>query len=296
MRSTDSLDIVATFSNSSDHLSPITEPSNDNDLGNSVAPSTSNDSCNSIGTFTITNNELVNDMNNMLMEKSKINERIFLEKVINVLENELTSNIKSDRDQAIDFLAQCFGDMLNDYPFIRWLAKKLGKKPCRLQSLLRTNISSASWTPRNSLAIEQHKDIYNFWKENGIVSVDRRNGRDKINISKIEYLRLPTKCIDDENIKEEKKLNKKSNIYKQYFSAQRMVQPDTLDKLSNKFKQSVNYDVSKSTFNKYKPFYIVPATEREKESCLCGCCLNIHCLMKGINKFANRSTYQFIPQ
>ena len=89
MRSTDSLDIVATSSNSSDHLSPITEPSNDNDLDNSVAPSTSNDSCNTIGTFTITNNELVNDMNNMLIEKSKINESIFLEKVINVLENEL---------------------------------------------------------------------------------------------------------------------------------------------------------------------------------------------------------------
>ena len=202
LRSTDSLDIVATSSNSSDHLSP-TEPSNDNVLDNSVAPSTSNDSCNTIGTFTITNNELVNDMNNMLMEKSKINESIFLEKVITVLENELTSNIKSDRHQAIDFLARCFGDMLNDCPFIRWLAKQLGKKPCRLQSLLRTNISSESWTPRNSLAIEQHKDIYNFWKENGIVSVDRRNGRDKINISKIEYLRLPTKCIDDEN-KEEK--------------------------------------------------------------------------------------------
>ena len=86
------------------------------------------------------------------------------------------------------------------------MQKNLGKKPCRLQSLLRTNISSASWTPRNSLAIEQHKDVYNFWKENGSVSVDRRNGRDKINISKIEYLRLSTKCIDDENIKEENKM------------------------------------------------------------------------------------------
>ena len=134
------------------------------------------------------------------------------------------------------------------------MQKKLGKKTCRLQSLLRTNISSASWTPRNSLAIEQHKDIYNFWKENGIVSADRRNARDKINISKIEYLRLPTMMKMMKILRKKKKLNKKSNTYKQYFSAQRMVQPDTLDKLSNKFKQSVNYDVSKSTFSKYKPF------------------------------------------
>ena len=49
--------------------------------------------------------------------------------------------------------------------------------------------------------------------------------------------------------------------------------------------KNVSYDISKSTFNKYKPCYIVPATEREKESCLCGTCLDIHCLLKAINHF-----------
>ena len=46
-----------------------------------------------------------------------------------------------------------------------------------------------------------------------------------------------------------------------------------------------NIQCSLNTFIKFKPFYVFPPSEREKESCLCKKCLNIHALLKGINNF-----------
>ena len=50
---------------------------------------------------------------------------------------------------------------------------------------------------------------------------------------------------------------------------------------------------SLSTFLKYKPFYITSPTEREKESCLCKKCLNMHLLLDGVNNF--RKTIKLSP-
>ena len=51
------------------------------------------------------------------------------------------------------------------------------------------------------------------------------------------------------------------------------------------FKKGVDLDCSLATFYNFKPFYIGPPTEREKESCLCIKCQNTHLLLKGINNF-----------
>ena len=40
-----------------------------------------------------------------------------------------------------------------------------------------------------------------------------------------------------------------------------------------------------SLFYKYKPFYVIPPTEREQESCLCIRCQNSHLLLKGVNSY-----------
>ena len=42
---------------------------------------------------------------------------------------------------------------------------------------------------------------------------------------------------------------------------------------------------SRSTFFKFKPFYIEQPTEREKQSCLCIVCQNAHTKLEGINTF-----------
>ena len=55
--------------------------------------------------------------------------------------------------------------------------------------------------------------------------------------------------------------------------------------------------VNSSTFYRYKPFYVVAASEREKESCLCSICLNAHLLIQPINKYReslNETVYESV--
>ena len=44
-------------------------------------------------------------------------------------------------------------------------------------------------------------------------------------------------------------------------------------------------DCSYSLLYKYKPFYTIPHTEREQQSCLCIRCQNSHLLLKGVNSY-----------
>ena len=55
--------------------------------------------------------------------------------------------------------------------------------------------------------------------------------------------------------------------------------------LCHDFCKSTGIPCSFTTFRKYKPFYIGPPTEREKESCLCSKCQNSHLLLRGTNNF-----------
>ena len=55
------------------------------------------------------------------------------------------------------------------------------------------------------------------------------------------------------------------------------------------------------TFNlfRYKPFYITPPSEREKESCLCIKYQNVHLLLQGINTYRstqNLSKHYFVTE
>ena len=160
--------------------------------------------------------------------------------------------------------------MLGDANFVKWLASKLNYRPGRLLQLLRNNSEEYTWTPRNSLNTEISILVYNFWKNKAIVSVDRRNGRDRIKVNKVEYLHANSRFTDiDDNIQEEIKKFKKIKYRKTYFTASRMIQSESVNILFDVFKRNGNSNISKSSFFKFRPFYIVPATEREKECCLC---------------------------
>ena len=63
-----------------------------------------------------------------------------------------------------------------------------------------------------------HGKIYQFWlhPETSVVSTDRREGRDKIKISKLDYLNRQLNAIQDDNIEEKtiafKKTGNKKNL------------------------------------------------------------------------------------
>ena len=134
--------------------------------------------------------------------------------------------------------------LIYDTAFMKWLSNKLGYKPCRLHHLLRSTTESYVWQARNVLPPEKHQEIYDFWKENTVVSVDRRNGRDKVRIPKMKYVKSQFMNIKDEDLKEEVQVLSKSKGTKKYISAQRLVQGDSVDKLFELFRKKVGYEVS----------------------------------------------------
>ena len=80
-------------------------------------------------------------------------------------------------------------------------------------------------------------------------------------------------------------LLKKREIKKTYVTAQRLVYTKSVRELHQKFMELSGIDCSYSLFYKYKPFYVIPPTEREQQSCFCIRCQNSHLLLKGVNLY-----------
>ena len=245
-----------------------------------------------------THEESVEPMSNLLKELSEIKQKrnkAFDNTFISKIPAKLTSDLKNrfDKHSAAKFIVESFGEMVNDFTFIAWLAQKLNYKPQRLQGIIKSYQNFNKPIARRSLASNVHQSIYEFWKkpENCITSTDRRSGRDEVRIGKLKYLSQYKHLhgIVDETITEKEVLLKKTGNVKKYICAQRMVYTQPIRKLHEKYLKDQDIKCSVSTFIKYKPFYITNPTEREKESCLCKRCQNAHLLLEGINNFRKAS-------
>ena len=79
-----------------------------------------------------------------------------------------------------------------------------------------------------------------------------------------------------------------------------MIHTKTIRKMHTDFVASRDsIQCSLSTFFRYKPFYITPPSEREKESCLCIKYQNVHLLLQGINTYRstqNLSKHYFVTE
>ena len=132
----------------------------------------------------------------------------FKYKVLNKLKMDIKSRIS--KRSAAKFLFESFGDALNDYSFVCWLAKKLELKPCRLKDIMKN--FHEEFAPRNSLSSSSHQSIYSFWLK------EWRNGRDVVKILKATYLAQYGSFVDP-NIEEEDVILKKTNKVKRYIKA-----------------------------------------------------------------------------
>ena len=68
-----------------------------------------------------------------------------------------------------------------------------------------------------------------------------------------------------------------------------MIFIEPIRQLHKKFVELSGKDCSLSTFYTYKPFYVSPPTDREKETCLCMKCTNIHFLPDAINRYRKKN-------
>ena len=158
------------------------------------------------------------------------------------------------------FLVESFGDLLDDYNFVDWLAKQLKLKPCRLNEIIKSAYKEV--TPLNSVSKSSLQSIYNFWLkgENSIISNDCRNGRDVVRILRTTDVSKYRNFFDS-NIEVEDIILKKANRVKQYIKAPRMVYTKSSKPFHLKYlEEHPNIDCSQSTFIKYRPFYIEVST------------------------------------
>ena len=221
-------------------------------------------------------------------------EKVFLDKILEKLEQDVKN--KCHKDKTVEFLFETFCDMilLND-DFVSWLSKKLDyDRPMRLFDIIKKYTSEfKKWQPRNSLPQSMHHEIYAYWlkPEVSITTVDRRNGRDEAKIAKIMYQRdfRHLQGIPDENIKAKEIVLKKTGNKMEIMTAQKKIFNEPIRQLHQKFVATSGQDCSLSTFYKYKPFYVTLPTEREKETCLCMKCTNIHFLLDAINRYRKNS-------
>ena len=94
------------------------------------------------------------------------------------------------------------------------------------------------------------------------------------------HIHKHTLDLEDENITEITKI-KKNRTSKTYMKSQRIMYTKTIRKINTGFVASRdNIQCSLSTFFRYKPFYITPPSERQKESCLCIKYQNFHLLLR----------------
>ena len=82
-----------------------------------------------------------------------------------------------------------------------------------------------------------HEKIYQFWlhPETSVVSTDRREGRDKIKISKLNYLNRQLNAIQDDNIEEQTIAFKQTGNKNTYATTQRLYYTKSVRELHKKF-------------------------------------------------------------
>ena len=189
------------------------------------------------------------------------------------------------RESALTLSIETFGDFIHDHEFISFLSSKLDYYPGRSKYLI--NNTKKDFVPCNSLSNVVLNEAYSFWIKNSIPSTDKRSDRDAIYVSEMKYLQeyKQTLEFEDENISEFANVKRNGNS-KTYMRTQHLIYMEKNRKLHTKLLLSrENVHCSFSTFFKYKPFYITPLPEQEKETCLCIKCQNPNLLLRMIKTY-----------
>ena len=121
-----------------------------------------------------------------------------------------------------------------------------------------------------SLPILTKSVIHNEWLHNSIPSNDRRLGRNKVVMKKVNFLEVYDGIqIPEELLKEEFKRNVL------LVTAEKHIATCSTKKIMKNIFSKFHIKVSKGSVQNYKPFFVGTTSEREKALCLCKLCLNL---------------------
>ena len=194
-------------------------------------------------------------------------------KVTESILKKLKRDLKENQNEAVKFTFDCFDDMLDDDGLIAWLANGVGYKPRQLKQTLKNKKPNK----RNSkFTSTDFQKVYDFWPDNSINSNESAYSMKHI---KNHFILEQFSNINNPNVIE--KIEQLKNGLNVVFTAPRMVYTELDHKLHSCFCQKFT-QVSFTVFVKYKPYYCVKPTEKEKLSCLWINCLNPHLLLQSI--------------
>ena len=160
--------------------------------------------------------------------------------------------------------------------FLKWLSKAVDYKLHHLKNL----VSLKPRSNRKSYSVPQ-QEVYDFWVQNSITTNDSTNSSKRA--SKMSFFR-DFKEITDDNFREEEKTRKKGSKVKMIVATKR-IYTDSVRTLHKRFNEDQEHPISLTAFFKWKPFYVLTPSEKEKQGCLCIYCLNPHVILKAINTF-----------
>ena len=176
-----------------------------------------------------------------------------------------------------NFIHNLFEDSLKNIAFCHWLCKEIRLSFDEFSELLSHRDKKRENEDKRykKLSLDLVKNVHEFWKQHSVISVHRSNDRNKVNIA-ARKLHPSVELIlkTDENVS----INKNMQL-----SGHRYIYTKPIRKLHTdlvKEYQSISYGL----FYQLKPFYIVKPSEKERESCMCSTCLNIHIIYDLLRK------------
>ena len=128
----------------------------------------------------------------------------------------------------MSYMRECFGTLLDDQHFLKWLSKAVDYKLYQLKNL----VLSKPRSNRKSYSVPQ-QEVYSFWVQNSITSNDSTNSSKRV--SKMSFFRN-FKEINNDNVREEEKTRKKGSKVKMIVATKR-IYTDSVRTLHKRFNE-----------------------------------------------------------
>ena len=176
--------------------------------------------------------------------------------------------------------------LVHDKHLSKWVAKSLGMRTTRFRERLRKWLNgelSGRGRPRVTAAKAQA--IFDAWIAHSTISVDRRDGRDMVRIPMTEY-QDRYKGIETSLVKPY--TNKRNTLMAE---APRYMSHKTVREMEKLIEQQEG-KFSLGTIYKFRPYFVVAPSEREKLECLCTVCCNARSMFNAIQRSAKKNGFK----
>ena len=171
---------------------------------------------------------------------------------------------------------------------MEWLSQDLGFQDLRdlfhfmeySESPKRGRPVSSDYSPQN---------IYDFWLENSVITTDRRNRR---HIIKVKDGKIPV-CLSNITTND-LNVSKVTNNHGTKLKAQKYIYAMPIRQMYHIYnEQYPDTVISFTQFYRCKPFYVLPSSAKEMESCMCAKCLNPHKIYEAVRSHQRSSSVSY---